>query len=767
MVSLLQFSATIPFILSFLQFVSPSPTFLMCKCDNQFNYTQNNHVFQNNLNNILTNLSSETPLTNFYNSTFGKNKDTVYALRFCPAYIATQDCLACVQTASQLITQSCPNQKKAIIYYVECVVRYANYSFFSTEDGIPEVYWNSTTIFYNPDQLDQVMTNTMYGLISKAAFGSSTTTKFATGESKIISSSFQKLYCFAQCTPDINGRACRGCLQTALSYIQDNSFGNEWSLMYGPNCQMRYSLEAFYDVVSPPSPSLPPSGSTENTNINTTAPPPLQLSSDSTPSAESLQFDLGTIRDATDNFSEANKLGEGGFGPVYKGVLLNGLEIAVKKLSRNSRQGQEEFKNEVLLLARLRHKNLVRLLGFCLEGKELLLIYEFMPNKSLDHFISSLDWKSCKKIIQGFARGLLYLHEDSQHRIIHRDLKASNILLDAEMNPKISDFGTSRLMVLDQSHYTTSKIMGTIGYMAPEYFKHGHFSVKSDVFSFGVILLEILSGQKIFCFHDVENGENLLSYAWKSWKKNIALDIVDSTLMTGSKSEIMRCFHIGLLCIQENPTDRPTMASVVNMLISSSFTLSLPARPAYFVPKSIEPGNSLHEFNSMVTKSDQSEIKSSQGWFPQLGADVPQLGIIMPCLGHLQDHSWRRVDPIRISLYGPSLFSVRPIGSVSQLGLAQHHGWTSLSTAGWAQVLEELGELLIMKLGSIGLPIYSSNPLGFGHQWIGPAQGLESTHFTFSPFICSLACAKVPLGGAIALLPKRRVVLVFPSSALV
>ncbi|GMP75166.1 hypothetical protein CsSME_00032350 [Camellia sinensis var. sinensis] len=160
------------------------------------------------------------------------------------------------------------------------------------------------------------------------------------------------------------------------------------------------------------------------------------------PFVESLQFDFGTIRDATDNFSHANKLGEGGFGPVYKGVLLNGQEIAVKKLSGNSRQGQEEFKNEVLLLTKLRHKNLVSL---------------------LDHVKRAhLDWKKCFNIIQGFARGLLYLHEDSQHRIIHRDLKASNILLDAEMNPKISNFGTGRLIALDQSHYTTSRIMGTM-----------------------------------------------------------------------------------------------------------------------------------------------------------------------------------------------------------------------------------------------------------------------------------------------------------------
>ncbi|CAL5408516.1 unnamed protein product [Camellia sinensis] len=414
------------------------------------------------------------------------------------------------------------------------------------------------------------------------------------------------------------------------------------------NCQTRYGLVAFYGVVIPPS-------------VPSAAPPPLQPSSvmsklgkkrntsatfistitlaailvilvifignyfivrkvkssgeateneDSTPSIESLQFDFGTIRDATDNFSDVNKLGEGGFGPVYK-------EIAVKKLSGNSRQGQEEFKNEDLLLTKLRHKNLVSLLGFCLEEKELLLIYEFMPNKSLDHFIfdhvkrAHLDWKKRFNIIQGFARGLLYLHEDSQHRIIHRDLKASNILLDAEMNHKISDFGTGRLIALDKSHYTASRIMGTIGYMPPEYFQQGQFSIKSDVFSFGVILLEILSGQKIFCFCDVEHGEDLLSYAWKCWRKNTILDIVDSTLMTGPESEIMRCIHIGLLCVQENAADKPTMAIVVSMLISTSFSLSLPSHPAFLLPERQGQGNLSHEFNSM-TESDQSETKSTQ-----------------------------------------------------------------------------------------------------------------------------------------------------------
>ncbi|CAN6552854.1 unnamed protein product [Malus baccata var. baccata] len=243
--------------------------------------------------------------------------------------------------------------------------------------------------------------------------------------------------------------------------------------------------------------------------------------SDEVSLVESLQYDFETIKSATDDFSDANKLGRGGFGAVYKGRLLNGQLIAVKRLDNNSEQGDREFKNEVELLAQLQHRNLVRLLGFCLKADERLLIYEYVANARLDHFIFDpenhvrLDWEARYKIIRGIARGILYLHEDSRVRIIHRDLKASNILLDEDMNPKIADFGMARF-----------------GYMAPEYAIHGRFSVKTDVFSFGVLVLEIISGKKIGSFRYGENEEDLLSYAWRNWKEETPQNIIDPTLTT-------------------------------------------------------------------------------------------------------------------------------------------------------------------------------------------------------------------------------------------
>ncbi|KAG5614037.1 hypothetical protein H5410_013861 [Solanum commersonii] len=262
------------------------------------------------------------------------------------------------------------------------------------------------------------------------------------------------------------------------------------------------------------------------------------LDEDEISAAESLQYHLNTIRVATTNFSIDNKIGEGGFGVVYK----------VKGYQEASGQGIEEFKNEIVLIAKLQHRNLVRLLGYCLEGDEKILVYEFVPNKSLDYLLFG-----------GIVRGLLYLHEDSHLRIIHRDLKASNILLDAKMNPKISDFGMARILGIDQSE-----------------------EIK-NVFNFGVLLLEIISGKKNNVFYQSDDGEDLLSYVWMNWRDGTPLNIMDPTFAESySRNEVVQCIHIRLLCVQEDVNERPTMDSVVLMLNSYSITTLAPKQPAFF-----------------------------------------------------------------------------------------------------------------------------------------------------------------------------------------
>lgn len=311
-------------------------------------------------------------------------------------------------------------------------------------------------------------------------------------------------------------------------------------------------------------------------------------------------FDLATISKATDNFSISNKLGEGGFGPVYKGELLGGQEIAVKRLSKYSTQGADEFKNEVILISNLQHRNLVKLLGCCIQGEENMLIYEYMPNKSLDSFIFDtetsgvLDWKKRFDIIIGIARGLLYLHHDSRMRIIHRDLKASNVLLDNNMSPKISDFGLARMFREELIEATTSRVVGTYGYMSPEYVIDGHFSLKSDVFSFGVLLLEIISGKKNKGFVHPEHQHNLLGHAWKLWIEGKAMELIEKSIEESfDKIEIIRCIHVGLLCVQQHPDDRPTMSKVVLMLSSESHAGPQPKEPGFFTERYTREATSL------------------------------------------------------------------------------------------------------------------------------------------------------------------------------
>ncbi|KAK6946814.1 S-locus glycoprotein domain [Dillenia turbinata] len=308
-------------------------------------------------------------------------------------------------------------------------------------------------------------------------------------------------------------------------------------------------------------------------------------------------FDFVTIADATGNFASHNKLGEGGFGPVYMGKLEDGEEIAVKRLSKESKQGFDEFKNELNCIAKLQHRNLVKLLGCCMHEEEKMLVYEYMPNKSLDSFIFDkkqskiLDWPLRYQIINGTARGLLYLHQDSRLRIIHRDLKASNILLDMEMNPKISDFGLARIFGGNETAANTMRVVGTYGYMAPEYAVDGLFSVKSDVFSFGVLVLEIISGKRNRGFQHVDHRHNLVGHAWRLYKEDKALELIDESICTSyDPDEVLRSIHIGLLCVQQSPEDRPSMASVVVML-GSNYALPEPKVPGFYTERKLMEGD--------------------------------------------------------------------------------------------------------------------------------------------------------------------------------
>ncbi|XP_020985854.1 G-type lectin S-receptor-like serine/threonine-protein kinase At4g27290 [Arachis duranensis] len=321
-------------------------------------------------------------------------------------------------------------------------------------------------------------------------------------------------------------------------------------------------------------------------------------------------FDMSTIISATNNFSADNILGKGGSGSVYKGILKDGQEIAVKKLSRNSSRRLQEFKNEAMHIAKLQHRNLVKLLGFCIQEEERLLVYEFMRNKSLDFFIFDcergklLDWRKRFFIINGIVKGLLYLHHDSRHRIIHRDLKAGNILLDDELNPKISDFGLARSFVGNENEDNTSHIAGTYGYLSPEYIIDGLYSTKSDVYSFGVLVLEIVSGKRNRGFTHVDHHLNLLGHAWTLFAEGKCLEMVDVMIKDSidSPEEVIRLIHVGLLCVQRRPEDRPSMSDVL-MMLSSEGPLPQPKKPGFFIERDVDFGDSSSSRNDKLLSS--------------------------------------------------------------------------------------------------------------------------------------------------------------------
>nr|POF05712.1 cysteine-rich receptor-like protein kinase 29 [Quercus suber] len=548
--------------------------YVLHNCSTSGNVSSNG-TFRANLNTLISAFSSNTQIDyGFYNFSAGEGTDKVYATGLCRADLTSTDCRICLNNSGHELLQLCPNEKEGIMWYMNCTVRYSNNSIFGVMETTPIKALVSGSV-PNVTEFDEVLDTLFYKLRLEASAGG-IFRKVAVGNAPYQHNT-DTIYGLMQCSPDLSEMACSNCLVTALDYFQSYCRGRDGARVLAPSCNLRIQPDQFYDsilVESPPSLSPPPvpakslspspvpaKGNKSNSSKNTiiiivsvvvfvvliiciclclrVKKQRKKVETDEISNTESLQFNFPTIRVATDNFSDANKVGTGGFGAVYKGRLSDGQEIAVKRLSMGSGQGNER-----------------------------LLIYEFVSNGSLDQVIfdptkrADLDWQMRYKIIVGIAR--------------------------------------------DQTHSSTNRIVGTYGYMAPEYAYYGHFSVKSDVFSFGVLVLEMICGQKNGYFRNNKNEDDLLSYAWKNWRNMTTSNIIDPTLGVGSKPEIIRCIHIGLLCVQENVADRPTMSSIILMLNGNSITLSVPSQPAFLTHNNVEPDISSNQ--SILASINEASI---------------------------------------------------------------------------------------------------------------------------------------------------------------
>ncbi|XP_068489813.1 cysteine-rich receptor-like protein kinase 25 [Phaseolus vulgaris] len=636
---------------------SATPKYNDIYCPKNASYQSNTTTFQTNLNVLFASLTSNaTQGVVSYTTTMGfGSTNAVNGLFLCRADLFSATSNDCVATAVTEIRRRCPNQTESIIWYDECMVRYTD-RYFSPTSVVPRAnLWDDKNISTSDwGSFNQTLSSLLSGLATKAA-GSQSASKFAIGEMNFTATS--RVYGLAQCASGMTNAQCEACLVNASITLGTCCQGKQGARALLAWCDIRYDLYQFYNtsIASSPVPSPPPppsekkkSGSQRTIIIVVVAVAATILVfsggyflvrrsrrnyktllkenfGDDSATLESLQFSLATIEVATKKFSYENKIGRGGFGEVYKGILLDGRHIAVKKLSHTSRQGVLEFKNEILLIAKLQHRNLVTLIGFCLENQEKILIYEYVPNRSLDYFLFDshktrlLSWIERYKIIQGIAQGILYLHDHSRLKVIHRDLKSSNVLLDNNMNPKISDFGIARIIALEQDQGSTNRIVGTYGYMSPEYAMHGQFSEKSDVYSYGVIVLEIISSKKNSCSLLSDDVDDLLSDAWRYWRDETPLKILDQNIEESSNhNEVLKCIQIGLLCVQDKHNDRPTMAEVISYLSNPSVDLPYPGEPTNTVHKKILKKMVAGEFSTSSTFINEISSSIEQSSTPSL-----------------------------------------------------------------------------------------------------------------------------------------------------
>ncbi|XP_050225433.1 cysteine-rich receptor-like protein kinase 1 [Mercurialis annua] len=569
----------------------------------------------------------------------------VYALAQCNADLKSVDCNLCFSQGRAKLALCLPTTA-ARIYLDGCFIRYDDYNFFneSVNSAFDYVNCSQPTGILSDNSLHLEFKKKVIKVIRNVTENTLAQGTFATVEAK---QGAVPVYALAQCWNSVTYSECRDCLVMAGSELKECAPGAGQALFTG--CYMKYSLEKFFNI------------STDSKNHDDDAEGGLvgpivlaaiafivlssfgaflgyeRLSTKKEDEdnnrqlheSSNLNFKYEVLEKATNYFNDEMKLGQGGAGSVYKGSLTDGRVVAVKRLVYNTRQWVDQFFNEINLISGIQHKNLVRLLGCSIEGPESLLVYEYVPNRSLDQIlfmkstIQILSWQQRYQIILGTAEGLAYLHGGCGVTIIHRDIKTSNVLLDEMLIPKIADFGLARCFAPDNTHMSTG-IAGTLGYMAPEYLIRGQLTEKADVYGFGVLVLEIATGKKNSVYS--QGSGSILHNVWKQFKSRTLIQAMDARIPDRTAVKIAEnVLQIGLLCTQASPALRPSMADVVEMLTNEDSVIPTPRQPPFLNASVLTADASTKNSITKVSLTEKLSMTLNRPkMLTQLSSDVTQ-----------------------------------------------------------------------------------------------------------------------------------------------
>ncbi|CAL1381210.1 unnamed protein product [Linum trigynum] len=593
-----------------LSFSDPRATEAALMCANR---TAADPIRQTFITNFLAALNDMNPLiaNQGYAAVIkGTGNATVYAFGECMKDLDGRDCNVCFAQCKTQILRCLPFQRAVRggrLFYDGCYMRYDDYDFFNESSGPQDAAVCAPQNFSGGDL--GVYGAGAIALVRNLSELAVANDGFSVGS---VERGNVSVFGLAQCWELVNGSDCRSCLADAVSEIGNCTPKVEGRVLKA-GCYMRYSNQRFYNISSSPAPSgnggrshlgviLASISAAVAAGIVVLA--AVLLARRRIRRKQTQRKELGallltvnksrlnhsyeSLEKATNYFHQSNKLGQGGSGSVYKGILGDGKTVAIKRLFFNTRQWVDHFFNEVNLISGIEHKNLVKLLGCSITGPESLLIYEYVPNQSLHEYLDvgsgrsmnaePLTWQRRFNIILGTAEGLAFLHEESELRIIHRDIKLSNILLDEDFSPKIADFGLARLFPEGQTHISTA-VAGTLGYMAPEYVVRGKLTEKADVYSFGIVLIEVVTGRRSNSFS--RNPYSIIQTVWNLYESGDLCEAVDPDLQGDfQREEATRLLEIGLLCVQASADLRPSMSVVAKMVVGDH-EIPTPTQPPF------------------------------------------------------------------------------------------------------------------------------------------------------------------------------------------